>query len=174
MCTIDAGVERPELRDFKTDVANEARNRRGELVVAVLTVLRAWHVAAERINLPGFGGFEDWSFRIREALVWLGRTDPCETLAEVRESDPNRGELIAVIEEWKQRLALNKPYTVQQVIGRALVDSEFQNALLAVAANQSGGMVNNIRLGRWLKRVKGKVVNGVKLVPDGSHNGYAN
>lgn len=84
MCTMDAGVERPELRDFKTDVVGEAQDRRGELVVAALTVLRAWHVANERLNLPAFGGFEEWSYRIREPLIWLGWTDPCETLAEVR------------------------------------------------------------------------------------------
>jgi len=76
MCTMDAGCERPELRDFKTDAASEARERRGELVVAALTVLRAWHVADERLNLPAFGGFEDWSYRVREALIWLDRTDP--------------------------------------------------------------------------------------------------
>ena len=104
MCTMDAGCERPELRDFKTDAASEAKERRGELVVAALTVLRAWHVAGERLNLPAFGGFEDWSYRVREALIWLDRTDPCETLAEVRDSDPRRGELVTVIEQWKQHL----------------------------------------------------------------------
>ena len=122
MCSMDAGVERPELRDFKTDVVAETQDRRGELVVAALTVLRAWHVADERLNLPAFGGFEDWSYRIREALIWLDRTDPCETVAEVRDSDPHRGELVTIVEQWKQHLALNQDYTVQQVIGRALVD----------------------------------------------------
>ena len=34
MCTMDAGCERPELRDFKTDAASEAKERRGELVGA--------------------------------------------------------------------------------------------------------------------------------------------
>jgi hypothetical protein len=69
MSTIDAGVEHPGLRAFKSDVIAEAQARRGELVIAALTVLRAWHVADERPNLPPpFGGFEDWSFRVREAL----------------------------------------------------------------------------------------------------------
>ena len=172
MCSMDAGVERPELRAFKTDVANEAREHRGELVQAALTVLRAWHVSGERIGLQAFGGFEDWSYRVREPLVWLDRTDPCETLIEVRESDPSRGELIAVIEQWKLHLVVEQPYTVQQVIGRALIDQDFLNALLAVAMSHSGGMVNNIRLGKWLKRVKGKVVNGLKLVQSGNRNGY--
>jgi putative DNA primase/helicase len=172
MCTMDAGVERPELRDFKVDVVGEAQDRRGELVSAGLTVLRAWHVADERLNLPAFGGFEDWSYRIREALIWLDRIDPCETLAEVRESDSHRGELITVIEQWKQHLALDQGYTVQQIIGRALINSDFHNALLAISASRSGGSVSNDRLGRWLSRVKGKVVNGLKLLKAGSAAGY--
>ena len=172
MCSMDAGLERPELRAFSTDIIKEATARRGELVAAALTVLRAWHVSGERIELQAFGSFEDWSYRVREPLVWLGRADPCETLAEVRESDPQRGELIAVIEQWKLHMLLDQRYTVQTLIGRALVDQDFHNALLAVAANPSGGMVNNIRLALWLKRMKGKVVNGLKLVQDGISAGY--
>jgi hypothetical protein len=172
MCSMDAGVERPELRDFKTDVVGEVQDRRGELVVAALTVLRAWHVADERLNLPAFGGFEDWSYRIREALIWLDRTDPCETVIKVRDSDPHRDELIIVVEQWKQHLALDQGYTVQQIIGRALVNSDFHNALLAIAITPSGGSVSPLKLGKWLKRVKGKVVNGLKLLQSGNTSGY--
>jgi putative DNA primase/helicase len=172
MCTMDAGCERPELRDFKTDAASEAKERRGELVVAALTVLGAWHVADERLNLPAFGGFEDWSYRVREALIWLDRTDPCETSVDVRDSDPHRGELVTVVEQWKEHLTLNQDYTVQQVIGRALINSDFHNALMAVASSPSGGSVNSVKLGRWLNRAKGKIVNGLKLLQVGSKHGY--
>jgi hypothetical protein len=172
MCTLDAGCERPELRNFKIDAASEAKERRGELVVAALTVLQAWHVADERRNLPAFGGFEDWSYRVREALIWLDRTDPCETSADVRDSDPYRGELITVVEQWKEHLILNQDYTVQQVIGRALINSDFHNALMAVASSPSGGSVNSVKLGRWLNRAKGKIVNSLKLLRAGSKHGY--
>jgi putative DNA primase/helicase len=172
MCTMDAGCERPELRAFKIDAASEAKQRRGELVVAALTVLRAWHVAGERLNLHAFGGFEDWSYRVREALIWLDRTDACETSVDVRDSDPYRGELVAVVEQWKEHLVLNQDYTVQQVIGRALINSDFHNALMAVASSPSGGSVNSVKLGRWLNRAKGKIVNGLKLLQVGSKHGY--
>ena len=69
-----------------------------------------------------------------------------------------------MVEQWKQHLALNQAYTVQQVIGRALVNSDFQNALMAVASSPSGGSVNSVKLGRWLNRAKGKIVNGLKLL----------
>jgi len=95
LCSMDAGCERPELRVFKVNVIEIAQARRGELVVAALTVLRAWHVAApgDRLGLTPFGSFEEWSQRIREPLVWLGKVDPCETLIEVRNSDPYRDAL---------------------------------------------------------------------------------
>ena len=90
--SLDAGVERPELRNFNIDVIEETHAKRGELVVAALTILRAWHVAratGERINAPPYGGFADWSRRVREPLVWLGEADPCDTVGKVRESDPH-------------------------------------------------------------------------------------
>ncbi len=58
------------------------------------------------------------------------------------------------------------------MIGRAVNDPGFYNALLAVAAAHGGAMVNNDRLRRWLKRVQGKVVGGLSLVQDGSARGY--
>ena len=45
LCQLDAGVERPETRKFKRKVDEVAREHRGELVAAALTVLRGWHAA---------------------------------------------------------------------------------------------------------------------------------
>ena len=55
--SLDAGVERPELREFKGDIVAETHARRGELVAAALTVLRAWHVARERGERVTSGSF---------------------------------------------------------------------------------------------------------------------
>jgi putative DNA primase/helicase len=45
LCVLDAEVERPELRTFETDIKIVFRERRGELVSAGLTILRARHLA---------------------------------------------------------------------------------------------------------------------------------
>jgi hypothetical protein len=100
LCSLDAGVERPGLRKFSVE---ETRTRRGELVVAALTVLRAWHVArtaGERVNIASFGGFDDWSQRVREPLIWLGETDPYDTVDKTRGNDPAREALTAVLLLW--------------------------------------------------------------------------
>jgi hypothetical protein len=174
LCSMDAGCERPELRVFNVNAIEIAQAGRGEFVAAALTVLRAWHVAAPSnlLNLSPFGSFEEWSHRIREPLIWLGRVDPCETLAEVRNSDPHRDLLIAVIMQWQAHLSLNTKYTVQEVIALAVNTPSFYTALMGVAASRSGHTVSNSNLGRWLKRVQGKIVNGLALLQDGNTHGY--
>ena len=173
LCSLDAKCERPELRAFNTDVIETIRAQRGRLVVAALTILRAWHVAREkeRLSLSPFGSFEQWSRRVREPLVWLGCADPCETVPLVRDSDPGREALLAVVMQWEKNLGLNQAYTVQQIIGHAINDVDFHAALSAVAAHR-GGMLSNRNLGVWLNRVKGKIVNGLKLMHHGNLHGY--
>ena len=173
LCSLDAGCERPELRSFNTDVIETIRTHRGRLVVAALTILRAWHIARakERLSLSPFGSFEQWSRRVREPLVWLDCADPCETVPLVRDSDPGREALVLVVMQWEKNLGLDRPHTVQQIIGLAVSDIDFHAALSAVAAHR-GGLLSNHRLGRWLNRVKGKIVNGLKLIHQGNVHGY--
>ena len=159
LCSLDAQCERPELRTFETDVVETIRATRGQLVSAALTILRAWLVSGERMKVSPFGSFDHWSRRIREALIWLGQDDPCNTATKVRAADPTREALLAVVAQWKQHLGIHSAYTAQQVINRAIVNNDFYIALLNVAAAKSGGnVVSNKRLGWWLKNVEGKIV----------------
>jgi hypothetical protein len=174
--SLDAGVERPELRSFNLDVIEEAHANRGDLVVAALTMLRAWHIArtgGDRVNATPYGGFADWSRRVREALIWLDEVDPCDTTAKVRKNDPMRDALITVLVQWEAHLGVGSVYTMQNVIAHAVNAAMFYTALLNVAMNKTGGTVSNERLGHWLKRVEGKIINGLKLVRVGVQDGYA-
>jgi hypothetical protein len=171
--SLDAGCERPEERRFETDVAETARSHRGRLVVAALTVLRAWHVTTDRVELQTFGGFEDWSHRIRKPLVWLGEADPCITLSQARSSDAERDALEAVLTQWELHLGTQSGFTLQEVIAQAMKDQDFYTALRSVAESRgAAGIVSNDRLGRWLKTNEGKIVNGLKLKKVGRSRGY--
>jgi putative DNA primase/helicase len=171
LCQLDAGMERPELRSFKRNVLETARAERGPLVAAALTVLRAWHLARTAIGIEPLGSFEEWSFRIRQPLMWLDRIDPCESITTVRESDPSRSLLITVLEQWKLCLGFAGTHTIKQVIERALVDQDFFNAIVPVAST-SQGTISNQRLGRWLSKNEGKIANGLKLQRAGLVNGF--
>jgi len=58
LCSLDAGCERPGARHFDFDVIEDIHSERERLVIAALTVLRAWHVAGEPQPADPMGGFE--------------------------------------------------------------------------------------------------------------------
>ena len=160
---MDAQCEAPELRRFDFDVLAYATAHRIELVIAALTVLKAWHCADEDIGLDPLGSFEDWSQRIRAPLVWLGRPDPTASQKEAREGDIEGMLRRAVISEWRDRLGTETYFTTKELIGRAQLVEDFHSALMAVAPDRSGRMVSSERLGRWLHKNQGKIVGGVAL-----------
>jgi putative DNA primase/helicase len=171
LCQLDAGVEQPELRTFQRNVLETASTERGKLVAAILTVLRAWHGAGTAVGVDPLGSFEEWSFRVRSPLLWLDREDPCASIRTVRENDPGRALLNAVLVQWKEKLGTSNHYTVQDVIGRAIVDRDLFAALAAVAVSSSGA-ISNDRLGRWLGKNNNKIVNRLKLMKVGIRAGY--
>jgi hypothetical protein len=161
MCALDARCEYPERRRFNVDAVELARAERAELVTAALTVLRAWHVADEAIERPPFGGFEEWSRRIRAPLLWLGQADPCDTTRKVQTDDPQLLDLETVIAQWRQNVGIRVEKTAQQAIAIAVNINDFHVALLNVAQGRNGTMVSNKRLGRWLKQNEGRIVDGL-------------
>jgi len=112
---IDGGVANPETRSFPFDPVQVARERRVELVVAALTVLRAYVHAGRPCDkeLPVFASFEDWNL-VRGALKWLGRGDPYYTHVEVRKRDPRRNELLEILRAWSKCFGCG-PMTLAQV-----------------------------------------------------------
>ena len=174
--TLDAGVERPELRAFDRDPAAMVTAHRGDYVTAALTILRAYHVAGRPEQRTPLGSFADWSRWVRDALIWLGEADPCETMESVRGADPKLEALTMVLTQWHAVLG-DERLTVHQIIdiaterrsqlyGRSeFVHAEFREALLAIAGD--GGAINGRRLGRWIGAHQNRIVAGLKLVSAG-------
>ena len=184
---LDAGVERPELREFTTeDPVETVKRERPKYVAACLTILRAYIVAGAPQQTRPLGGFEDWSRLVCDALVWLGEADPVDTMERARAEDPQREALAAILARWGALLGSARA-SVKDVIDRAtdfersqsssdlnrksFLHPEFREALLTVAGNS--GKINGRRLGKWLSANKGKIVNGLRIVGDGTLEGIA-
>ncbi|MGB7976301.1 MAG: hypothetical protein WCF81_18585 [Roseiarcus sp.] len=88
VCKIDPKMETPETREFPFEPVALAKKSRPQLVVAVLTILRAYHVAGRPDQPKALGSFEEWSNLVRGALLWLDCADPVSTMEEVRMADP--------------------------------------------------------------------------------------
>jgi hypothetical protein len=85
----------------------------------------------------------------------------------VRSNDPKRDALQMIVTQWRNHLGVDSKYTIQDVISKAMYVADFNTALLGVASNMTGHAVSNDRLGRWLRKVQGKVVDGLKFSCDG-------
>jgi len=159
VCRLDPGVERPELRQFAYDPVADAKDNRGELVAAALTILRAYHVAGRPNPLPRLQSFEQWSDTVRSALVWLGAGDPAGTMNRLRKADPVLASLTAVLHAWHAAFGFT-PTTGREAIEKAsLIErQDLHDALMAIAGR--GGKIDARVLGHWLARcASDRVVN---------------
>lgn len=180
--TLDAGVERPELRAFDRDPLAMVTAQRGDYVSAGLTVLRAYHIAGRPEMRAPLGSFTDWSRWVRDALIWLGEADPCETMEGMRGADPKLEALTTVLEQWREVIGMDR-VSVREIIERAteqrqqlygrseFIHPEFREALLRVAGE--GGAINGGRLGKWIGGQQNRIVNGLRLVSAGVSAGRA-
>lgn len=55
---------------------------------------------------------------MRDALIWLGEADPCETMEGMRGADPKLEALTAALEEWRSVIGTDS-VTVREIIERA-------------------------------------------------------
>jgi hypothetical protein len=152
MCRLDARVEQPEKRPFNFDCHAEVLATRRDLVVAGLTILRAYVVAGKPEKLTPMGGFNDWEW-VRGALVWLGCDDPADTQSAISESDPKKDELSSVMDIWH-------PMFGEEWIGVSRINEHGENPLkdkfIEVACR--GGAWSSQKVGYWLSRHKDRVV----------------
>ena len=112
-------MERPEKRVFKVRIKKLFRQRRGEFVSALLTVLRAARLARteiEQLKLEPLGGFEEWCAWVRDPLVWLGRADPAASIEVSYENNVDREVLQTVLLAWGDDIGLGVIMSPQKVI----------------------------------------------------------
>jgi putative DNA primase/helicase len=176
ICRLDAQMERPETRDFAFDPVQQVIADRGVYVFAALMLLKAYMRCGQRNErLRPFQSYGAWSSTVREALVWLGCTDPADSVEEVRRDDPELGVLKAVLLTWNAVFgddSVSVATVLQELRRQTDQDDEqvdrmdLRAALLAVS--EKHGDVDRDRLGYWLRSVKHRIADNMRFV-DGGH-----
>jgi putative DNA primase/helicase len=168
--SLDSDLERPELRQFKGSPLDTVLADRGRYVAAALTVVRAYLAADCPGELPPLASFGDWSRLVRSPLVWLGRADPVETMEAARAEDPELDDLRRVVAGWLEAIGLDRRCTAGEMKQVAEKKSDWNaplahpllnDALLQVAGGR--GEIDAQKLGRWLGRKRGRIVDGCKI-----------
>jgi putative DNA primase/helicase len=152
---LDPEMEHPEARPFRRNLGEYVIENRGKLLAAALTIPLAYIAAGSpKVDAPR-SRFSEWDARVRNPLLWLGAADPLDTQAELRATDPKRQALVAMLTAWRETFG-NQPATVAEAVKEALAPGQAANVQLLDAityvAGERNGVVNNRRLGHYLKR----------------------
>jgi hypothetical protein len=104
LCTQRSELENPESREnFKyPHLRHEARTRRGEMITAALTILRA-HALAGRpaAGVTRVGSFEEWGALVASAIAWAGGANVVDAMPKNNTSDdPVLSALGVLLEAW--------------------------------------------------------------------------
>jgi putative DNA primase/helicase len=171
LCRLDPRCERPEERNFEKDLYKYIPKVRGKLVIAALTILRAYHVAGRpKQEILPFGRFEEWSDLVRSALVWLDEEDPCKSRKEVENTDPVRASLGSLLSAWYEAFG-DMSRKIRDVI-KAVEDEKLvslREALIELAPDKNG--INSRSLGKKFASFKGRIENGYRLDSCGQYQG---
>jgi putative DNA primase/helicase len=167
-------MERPEERRFKIENLKEyLMEHRPQLVVAALTILRAYHVAGRpRQQVKPWGGFDDWSASIREPLVWLGLADPYETRDTVLADDPEREASLAALHALHKKFE-DDEFTAKRIMRHCNAPSTLRTVMEVAAVGERHKEFDSQSLGWWLRRNRDKILGGLRLVSPGEGSGVA-
>jgi len=178
-CNLVAEIERPELRRFKSDPIAKVLANRGAYLAACFTIIRAYQADGSKdVCEQPIGSYGRWSTVVRAPLVWLKEADPIKSMEAAREEDVELVSTRELFALWQQHLQADKAYSAFEVaevaadkdLGtNALERPEFHDFLLQVAGNR--GLVSTRRLGTWLGKIVGRIVDGMKLLVEPAKSG---
>ena len=169
VCELELEVESPRDREIAFEhpsLATHIKAHRARLITAALTVLRAYAIHPEPLRLPPLESFEDWSWRVRDALVWLGQADP---VAAVQFDNDGAGDIASAL---LQIRAVAQAKLRTQGAGRyefganELASWAASNYALRDALEQAGCSDTSSagKLGYWLRANKNRNAGGLRLL----------
>lgn len=184
---LDAQQERPFTREFAFNPQEEVIKNRQQMVVAALTVVRAYIAAGRPKSAPGrIASFELWDDLIRQPLCWLNQfvnaskrldlprfDDPAKSITRAESENPDQAKLGAMLSAWHATFG-STPTTVAKVV--SLSGAYSTHPILAEATSEIAGQnghVNPRILGRWIERHAEQRMAGLRFVRSGKAHGVA-
>lgn len=179
--TINAKMERPETRsEFAIpDLEAWVREHRGELLWALLTLIRAWVVAGQPVGAaPTSDSFGRWVAVLRGIL---GHAELGETVGVLGHADSVQHAADPEDEEWAAFLAAlrdaygSEPWTARDVVGNSMdsrvPDDDLPGDIAEKRWRSETAAVKS--LGRWLGFRTGRWAGGLSVQDAGGGGGRA-
>jgi len=165
VCELQLQVESLKDRQVVFDhpsLATYIKQHRAQFITAALTVLRAYALHPQPLNQPPLDSFEDWSWRVRDALVWLGEEDP---VAAVDYSNDGSGEVGVAFSTIQTMAKAKVAGRIPEFRASDLALWASGNFALRDALEQAGcsDSVSSSKVGYWLRAHKNRIASELKL-----------
>jgi len=157
-------VETPATRTFKGNPLAALRADRPRYVSLALTVVLAWIEGGRPTKkTTPLASYEQWSELVRQPLLWLGMADPAACVFRQIAQDPDRESLGRMLHVWRSEFGTSPTMAREAVCkAREYGNDELRDALIDVAELRNE--INTHRLGRWIARHQGRIVDGMRFV----------
>jgi hypothetical protein len=179
---LESSLENPERRTgFRHPLPEWAIANRARILVAGLTLLRAWHVAGRpHMGCNPWGTFEFWSTFIPPCIVHAGLPDPMGAQEELsEEGDSKKGALGIVLDLWPRLSGGNDGVTIKQAISELYEDRDkdgppdgfdaLREALEELSPPKPGFHPDVRRLGNAMRIQRKRVVRGKRMLSKTVH-----
>lgn len=169
---IDPLCESPATRKFaRPNLLSEVRANRASHIADALIIVRAWILAGcPRADIPNIASFDTWSGYCRHSLVWLGLPDPATSVFSQMANDPDAETLGALLSALYSEFG-TEPLMVRDIADRNKWKPNGPLAEVVKDIAEVKGELNRKRLGRWLLRHEGRIVDGIRLRPENASRG---
>ena len=179
---IDPQSEKPFARSFALDPFKYCRENRQSMIVAALTLLRAYLTHGCKTEITGsLASFEDWDAWVRRTVIYANELklgmfgDVMDAVKANQAADPDRDALISVLAAW-EGLYGSKAITVADLllglkdIGNSDEKEKLFDALESLT-NQSKRLMTAKSVGRFLGYRRGRIAGGLVLEVGSKVNG---
>lgn len=160
---LDANTDRLRERTFRvTDLRGHIATARPTLLLAALTIVRAYVVAGRPSHAVPMPSFERWSGLVRNPLLWLGMADPVATQAD--ETDDEAAPLAEAFGLMARNALIGtNEFTASELAAASgeLFSGDGLSATIAAAG--CGGPTDPKRVGYWLRDFRDRIAGGWKL-----------
>jgi putative DNA primase/helicase len=174
-----ANMTKTQLRQRTFKIPNlraYVQLHRVELLMAALTIIRAYKQQSgfeEPVPLPSF---EEWSALVRCPLLWLGQADPVDSQRTQEDGDEEEGGVEAAFALLAPVFA-GRDFLAADILARIRADVDGASGVSAIAAAISSAGCSNVNdtktLGYWLRECRDKVAGGHQLYLSGDTGTHA-
>ncbi len=153
----------PATLDYVGKPVEQMKANRARYVSLALTIIRSWiEAGSPKADVPSIATYGQWSDMCRHSLIWLGQPDPAVSLIEQVTHDTDSELLGHLLGTWFSSFG-DRPMTTRAVLARCAHDDALRDAIEDLPVTD-GRLINNNKLGWYLKRNADRIVEGFFIV----------